>query len=222
MGVRGSKIQMGGVPGKDKKGKDGGTKVDTRDPKDARKSIGGKPELSADKAYKLVMLGDGGVGKTAMTIRFVSDRFVQEYDPTVEDAYKKEHQIDGKDIMVEIIDTAGQEEYTSGLQDKFIRSGEGFILVYSITSRPSLNRVKEIRNKIAWTKDSEEVAMILVGNKSDLVKERQVPTQEGKELAQEFGCPFLETSAKTGENVAECMRLLFLEIAKFASADPAR
>jgi len=218
MGVSGSKIKMGG-----KKGTDKGGKVDTTQ---ARKS--GTPgtkqggEITADKVYKLVMLGDGGVGKTAMTIRFVSDRFVQEYDPTVEDAYKKEHQIDGKDITVEIIDTAGQEEYTSGLQDKFIRGGEGFILVYSITSRPSLNRVKEIRNKIAWTKDSEEVAMILVGNKSDLVKERQVPTQEGKEVAQEFGCPFLETSAKTGENVAECMRLLFLEIGKFGTADPAR
>jgi len=217
MGVSGSKIKMSG-----KKPTDKGGKVE---PTQARKS--GTPgtkggEITADKVYKLVMLGDGGVGKTAMTIRFVSDRFVQEYDPTVEDAYKKEHQIDGKDITVEIIDTAGQEEYTSGLQDKFIRGGEGFILVYSITSRSSLNRVKEIRNKIAWTKDSEEVAMILVGNKSDLVKERQVPIQEGKELAQEFGCPFLETSAKTGENVAECMRLLFLEIGKFGSADPAR
>lgn len=172
--------------------------------------------------YKLVMLGDGGVGKTAITIRFVSDRFVQEYDPTVEDAYKKEHNIDGKDVKVEIIDTAGQEEYTSGLQDKFIRGGEGFILVYSITSRSSLQRVKDIRNKIAWTKDSEDVAMILVGNKTDLVKERQVPTQEGKEVAREFGCPFLETSAKTGENVAECMRLLFLEIGKLQASDTPR
>lgn len=219
MGVRGSKINMGNrsvKPGRDPQ------PVDPKNKRNRDSTPGTRPEITADKVYKLVMLGDGGVGKTAMTIRFVSDRFVQEYDPTVEDAYKKEHQIDGKDIMVEIIDTAGQEEYTSGLQDKFIRGGEGFILVYSITSRPSLNRVKEIRNKIAWTKDSEEVAMILVGNKSDLVKERQVPTQEGKELAQEFGCPFLETSAKTGENVAECMRLLFLEIGKFATADPAR
>lgn len=208
MGVTGSKI-------KTKKGD-----KHTSTPQARRSTVGSKPaEIMADKVYKLVMLGDGGVGKTAITIRFVSDRFVQEYDPTVEDAYKKEHQIDGKEITVEIIDTAGQEEYTSGLQDKFIRGGEGFILVYSITSRSSLQRVKDIRNKIAWTKDSEDVAMILVGNKTDLVKERQVPTLEGKEVAHEFGCPFLETSAKTGENVAECMRLLFLEIGKLAASE---
>lgn len=62
--------------------------------------------------------------------------------------------------------------------------------------------------------------MILVGNKTDLVKERQVPTQEGRDVAAEFGCPFLETSAKTGENVAECMRLLFLEIGKLNNTTP--
>jgi len=185
MGVNGSQVKMG------KKEKN---KADSAN----RKSLtpGSKMEILTDKVYKLVMLGDGGVGKTAITIRFVSDRFVHEYDPTVEDAYKKEHQIDGKEVTVEIVDTAGQEEYTSGLQDKFIRGGEGFILVYSITSRSSLNRVKEIRNKIAWTKDSEDVAMILVGNKSDLVKERQVPAQEGKEVAQEFGCPFFRNISK--------------------------
>lgn len=73
--------------------------------------------------------------------------------------------------------------------------------------------------QIAWTKDTEHVAMILVGNKADLVKERQVPQQEGREVAAEFKCPFLETSAKTGENVAECMRLLFLEIGKLQAAE---
>jgi len=69
-----------------------------------------KPEILDGKAYKLVILGDGGVGKTAITIRFVSDRFVPDYDPTVEDAYKKDYQVEGKNIIVEIIDTAGQEE----------------------------------------------------------------------------------------------------------------
>jgi len=201
MGVNGSKIRIGRK-------------------KKVAASTPPKNEISSDKVYKLVMLGDGGVGKTAITIRFVSDRFVTEYDPTVEDAYKKEHQVDGKDVTVEIIDTAGQEEYSSGLQDKFIRGGEGFILMYSVTSKASLLRVKEIQKKILWTKDSDEVAMILVGNKSDLMKERQVSPQEGKELAKEFRCPFLETSAKSGDNVNECMRLLFGEITKFSHVDP--
>jgi len=213
MGVSGSKIKFGKKHHHHEK-----TKPDTPQ---ARRTAS-KQELSSDKVYKLVMLGDGGVGKTAITIRFVSGRFVQEYDPTVEDAYKKEYQINGKDVTVEIIDTAGQEEYTSGLQDKFIRVGEGFILVYSVASKSSLNRVKEIRNKITWTKDTEDVAMVLVGNKSDLVKERQISTEEGRDVAKEFGCPFMETSAKTGENIEECLNLLFLEIAKFNGSEPAR
>jgi len=176
-----------------------------------------KPEIIAGKSYKLVILGDGGVGKTAITIRFVSDRFVPDYDPTVEDAYKKDYEIDGKNIIVEIIDTAGQEEYSSGLHDKYIRDGEGFICVYSIASKTSFQRLKELRDKIAWTKDAEKVPIALVGNKSDLVRERQVSIQEGKDLAAEFNCPFVETSAKTADNVHECMRLVLMEIAKFAA-----
>jgi len=172
------------------------------------------PEIIAGKSYKLVMLGDGGVGKTAITIQFISGRFVPDYDPTIEDAYKKEHQIEGKNILVEIVDTAGQEEYSSGLHDKFIRAGEGFLCVYSITSRASFMRMKDLRDKIAWTKDEDRVPVVLVGNKSDLAKDRKVSTQEGKDLAAEFGCPFIETSAKTANNIQECMHKVLLEIIK--------
>ncbi|EFA79048.1 small GTPase [Heterostelium album PN500] len=167
------------------------------------------------KQYKLVMLGQGGVGKTSISIRFVSDRFVTDYDPTVEDAYKKDYQIDGKEITLEILDTAGQEEYASGVQDKSIRVGEGFICIYSITSKESFQRLKDLREKILWAKDSENIPMIIVGNKCDMEKDRQVPASEGKALADEFHCPFIETSAKTNTNVKDCMDLVLKEISKY-------
>eukprot|EP01111_Echinosteliopsis_oligospora_P016241 TRINITY_DN6661_c0_g1_i1.p1 TRINITY_DN6661_c0_g1~~TRINITY_DN6661_c0_g1_i1.p1 ORF type:complete len:215 (+),score=39.48 TRINITY_DN6661_c0_g1_i1:110-754(+) len=186
-----------------------------------RRSGSIKQEIIAGKTYKLVMLGDGGVGKTAVTIRFVNDRFVTEYDPTVEDAYKKNHEIDGKQITVDITDTAGQEEYTSGLQDKFIREGEGFILVFSIVSKNSFLRIKEIRDKITWTKDSEEVPILILGNKADLASKREVTTQEARDLAMSWGCPYLETSAKTGDNINECIRGVLMEIVKFTASNSA-
>jgi len=170
------------------------------------------------REYKLVVLGEGGVGKTAVTIQFMNNKFVSDYDPTIEDAYRKEYKIEDngqeKNIVVAIIDTAGQEEFSSGLHDKFIRQGEGFLCVYSITSPSSFEKMKEIREKIVWTKDSSNVAMILVGNKKDLESERKVSREQGEALAQQYGCPFLETSAKTAENVTEAIESLLWEVAR--------
>jgi len=170
------------------------------------------------REYKLVVMGEGGVGKTAITIQFMNNKFVAEYDPTIEDAYKKEYTINDngteKNIVVEIIDTAGQEEFSQGLHDKFIRQGEGFILVYSITAQSSFEKIKEIRDKIIWVKDMPHVPMIFIGNKRDLEKERKVDTETAEALAAQWGCPFLEASAKTGENVAEAIDLLLFEVAK--------
>lgn len=170
------------------------------------------------REYKLVVLGEGGVGKTAVTIQFMNNKFVSEYDPTIEDAYRKEYKIDDngteKNIVVEIIDTAGQEEFSTGLHDKFIRQGEGFMCVYSITSATSFEKMKEIREKILWTKDASSVAMILIGNKKDLEHERKVSRDQGEALALQYGCPFIETSAKTAENVTEAVETLLLEVAR--------
>jgi len=90
------------------------------------------------------------------------------------------------------------------------------VCVYSITSRASFQRLKDLRDKIAWTKDEEQVPIVLVGNKSDLVRDRQVSVQEGKDLAVAFNCPFVETSAKTADNVHECIHMVLMEIAKYA------
>jgi len=120
--------------------------------------------------------------------------------------------------MLEVLDTAGQEEYTA-LRDQWIRDGEGFVLVYSISSRSSFTRITRFHNQIQRVKESSSsspsypgspissiapsapVPIMLVGNKSDRVTEREVSTQEGHALARELGCEFVEASAKNCINV---------------------
>ncbi|KAG0643741.1 ras family-domain-containing protein [Tuber brumale] len=160
--------------------------------------------------YKLVVLGDGGVGKTALTIQLCLNHFVETYDPTIEDSYRKQVVIDNTACMLEVLDTAGQEEYTA-LRDQWIRDGEGFVLVYSISSRSSFTRIPRFHGQILRVKESSttggnysannNVPIMLVGNKSDRVTEREVSTQEGHAMARELGCEFVEASAKNCVNV---------------------
>ncbi|KAI8325100.1 hypothetical protein GQ54DRAFT_255265 [Martensiomyces pterosporus] len=148
--------------------------------------------------YKLVVLGDGGVGKTALTIQLCLNHFT--YDPTIEDSYRKQVVIDDQPCVLEVLDTAGQEEYTA-LRDQWIRDGEGFLLVYSITSRSTFERVERFRDQIIRVKDQDNVPMMLVGNKCDKAQEREVSFQEGQAMARRLGCDFVESSAKTCINV---------------------
>ncbi|GAA5831248.1 hypothetical protein JCM3770_004734, partial [Rhodotorula araucariae] len=104
--------------------------------------------------------------------------------------------------MLEILDTAGQEEYTA-LRDQWIREGQGFLIVYSTTSRASFDRVERFRHQISRVKDSDRVPIVVVGNKVDRVHEREVETRHGEELARRLGCAFIETSAKTRVNLEE-------------------
>lgn len=157
----------------------------------------------SNKEYKLVVLGSGGVGKSALTIRLVTDNFLEDYDPTIEDSYRKLSVIDGDQVVLDILDTAGQEEYTT-MQDQWMREGNGFLLVYSITSRSSFDDIATFKDKILRAKDVDSVPIVLVGNKCDLVGHRQVSTGEGHALAQRWGCKFMESSAKERIRNEEC------------------
>jgi len=151
---------------------------------------------------KLCCLGDGGVGKTSITIQLCSNHFVEMYDPTIEDSYRKQMVIDEEACMLEILDTAGQEELTA-LRDQWIRGAEGFIIVYSITSLSSFEQASQFRQQILRVHDVDDMPMILVGNKADLEHLRQVTPLEGKELAKSFRASFLEASAKRRQNIEE-------------------
>ncbi|KAN0008712.1 hypothetical protein ACTFIU_009441 [Dictyostelium citrinum] len=151
---------------------------------------------------RLCIMGDGGVGKTAVTIQFISNHFVYYYDPTIEDSYRKQCVIDDQVYMLDILDTAGQDELTA-MRDQWIRSCEGFILVYSITSRSSFDQIQFFREQIIRVLDREDVPIMMVGNKSDLEDERQVTFQEGKDLARCLNMSFMEVSAKNRANIEE-------------------
>jgi len=161
--------------------------------------------------YKIVVLGGGGVGKSALTIRLVTDNFLDEYDPTIEDSYRKQVMIDDETALLDILDTAGQEEFSS-MQDQWMRDGKGFLLVYNIISRPTFDEVSLLHEKILRTKDCDRVPMVLVGNKCDLKDERQVEYNEGAELAKKWNCQFFETSAKIKLNNEACFFELVREI----------
>jgi len=149
-------------------------------------------------SWRVTLLGDGGVGKTALALQFTMNCFVENYEPTLEDVYRKQLSVDERLCFVEVIDTAGQQEY-SALQDQWVREGQGFILVYSVTSRSSFTRLEDFHSTMIRIKRSTPV-FIIVGNKSDQTK-REVTPDEGRKLAQKFNCQFMETSAKTSLNV---------------------
>ncbi|EGC28938.1 hypothetical protein DICPUDRAFT_93239 [Dictyostelium purpureum] len=151
---------------------------------------------------KLCLMGDGGVGKTAICIQFTSNHFVEYYDPTIEDSYRKQCVIDEQACLLDILDTAGQEELTA-MRDQWIRSCEAFIIVYSITSRSSFDQVAIFKEQISRVLDRDQIPMMLLGNKSDLEDLRQVTTQEGRDLARCLGMMFMEVSSKTRTGIEE-------------------
>ncbi|KAH8648082.1 P-loop containing nucleoside triphosphate hydrolase protein, partial [Tricladium varicosporioides] len=163
--------------------------------------------------YRIVVLGDGDVGKTAITQLFCKN-YIQNYDPTVEDSFRKLVVLDGKKRIVEILDTTGHEEYPA-IRDQWVRDGEAFVLVYSIWSRSSFTRITRYRSQIQRIKDEfsqrpsypgspvlsaktpQITPTILVGHDYQ-EEEREVQEAEGLSLARELGCEYLEASAERG------------------------
>ena len=169
--------------------------------------------------YKVVVLGGGNVGKSALTIRLVTDNFLEDYDPTIEDLYTRTLTVDDVAVPVEVLDTAGQEEFLP-MQDEWIRSSRGVLLVYTIDRRDSFEGVKQFREKVMRIKEGDKyVPVVLVGNKCDLEDSREVGEAEGRELAAAWKCPFFETSAKTKINNVECFVEIVREIQKADSIE---
>lgn len=135
--------------------------------------------------------------------------FVDTYDPTLEDSYRRQCVVDNEPCLLEILDTAGQEEYVA-LREQWIRDSDLFVIVYSVTYRPSFEAIQRIFEQVLATKGRygapggfDSSLIILVGNKSDLDHKRTVGINEGRQLSQKLGCSFIETSAKERTNVEE-------------------
>ena len=156
-----------------------------------------------DFDLKLVVLGKSLVGKSALTFRFINDQFPKEHDTTIEDQYKTTINIDGYQVKLEILDTAGQDDYQSMLET-WINYGAGFLLIYSIDDMESFNEVKKKLDKVILIKSKDIYSCIIVGNKCDLGDNvRKVPKSMAEEFAKSKNVPFLEASALSTINVRE-------------------
>jgi len=151
--------------------------------------------------HKVIVVGAGGTGKSALTLQFMYDEFVVDHEPTKADSYRKNVTIPGEaeESAIDILDTAGQEDYAA-IRDNYLRSGEGFLCVFALDDRVSFTEVADFHDQILRVHEQGK-PMILVGNKADLADSRAVSTEEGRILAQKWGIPYIETSAKTKNNV---------------------
>ncbi|GAA5893835.1 putative GTPase RHB1 [Sporobolomyces salmoneus] len=172
------------------------------------------------KQRKIALLGSRSVGKSSLSVQFVDSHFVDSYYPTIENTFSKIVRYKGQDFGLDIVDTAGQDEF-SILSSRHAVGLHGWILVYSVASRTSFEMCSIIRDKILNYTGRDAVPMVLVGNKSDLAVQRQVTRQEGADLAASWGkTAFIESSARTNENVARIFESVVAEIEKDMNPEP--
>lgn len=183
-----------------------------RETEESKMSTGKNKNQSSLALHKVIMVGSGGVGKSALTLQFMYDEFVEDYEPTKADSYRKKVVLDGEEVQIDILDTAGQEDYAA-IRDNYFRSGEGFLLVFSITEHESFTATAEFREQILRVKAEEDkIPLLVVGNKSDLEDRRQVSVEEARGKAEEWGVQYVETSAKTRANVDKVFFDLMREV----------
>ena len=166
--------------------------------------------MGSDFLYKLLMIGDSGVGKSSLLLRFASDQFEDSYMTTVGLDFKiRTVEVDGKVVKLQMWDTAGQEGFRT-ITSSYYRGAQGIVVVYGLDDKKSFENVKQ------WVEEidryaGEGVVKLLVGNKCD-VEARQVTREEAEKFAEELKMRYMETSAKTGENVEETFMLTAREI----------
>lgn len=158
------------------------------------------PSRSYDMIMKLLLVGDSGVGKSCLLLRFVEDKFKTSFVTTIGIDFKiRTIESKGKKIKLQVWDTAGQERFRT-ITTAYYRGAMGIVLIYDVTDARSFENVENWFQTV--TQHSNEDAQIfLVGNKCDDSEGRQVSTEQGQELAAKLNIPFLEASAKSNTNV---------------------
>ena len=189
---------------------------------------------SSVQEFKIVVLGGGDTATSALMglspapSNATTGNFLEEYDPTIEDSYRKHVMIDDEPCLLDILDTSGKDEFSS-MQDQWMREGQGFIIFYSITSRPTFDAAILLKEKVLRCKE-EAVPMVFVGNKIELEESRQVSTQEARDMVNKIsadGSPvaFFEISTEKRINceeaVHECVRMIRRQKAKDSSSSNA-
>jgi len=193
-----------------------GPQVVSSDPKQGAPKAAGN-SATGDMMMKLLLLGDSGVGKTCLLLRFADDVFNDTFISTIGIDFKhKNIDIDGRKIKLQIWDTAGQEKYRT-ITSAYYRSAQGILLCYDVTDEKSFNNVAN------WVRNIDEhanasVNRVLVGNKCDMPEKRVISTERGKALAAKYGIKFFETSARANQGVTEAFMALTKDVKDRLSA----
>ena len=165
-----------------------------------------------DHLFKILIIGESGVGKTCFLLRYAENSFVANHLLTIGIDFKiKVIEIEGKNIKLQIWDTAGQDRFRT-ITKTYYKGSHGVILVYDVCDERSFGNVKNWVNQIEQNAKSS-ICKVLVGNKCDKA-ERVITEEQGRKLAEEYNMKFYETSAKTGQNVEEAFTYLTREILK--------
>lgn len=169
----------------------------------------------AKNLIKLVLLGIGAVGKSCVSIRFVQGHFMEEYEPTIEDNYRKTLKVDDVIYTLDIFDTAGMEISSNSLKASVIHNADVFMLIYSVQDSDSFEQITKIHEDIIRIRETEKFPCIICANKQDLDKSQHVVSEsEGQELAKQLKAIYMPTSAKTGLNINEIMEIAVREVVK--------
>ena len=173
-------------------------------------------EESYDHIFKVLLLGNSDVGKSSLILRYVDQVWSDTFVPTIGVDFKvKTLEIDNKQIKMQIWDTAGQERFRNVISSYF-RGSHGILLIYDITNRDSFKNLENWLTEIEKNA-SQNVLKILIGNKNDLVDDREIKTEEGQAFANRNGMQFIETSAKMNTNVTEAFEALAKLMMQFNS-----
>lgn len=174
--------------------------------------------MSQDYLFKLLIVGESGVGKTCILLRFAEDSFEETFLSTIGVDFKvREIQCRDKQVKLQIWDSAGQERFRN-ITSSYYRNCHGIIIVYDITNRESFTKVSE------WIEEVKRYVpnapLMLIGNKCDLEDKRQVQTVEGEDLAKRLGLVFVETSAKSSRNIDQAFTTLSEKLIDDADRNP--
>jgi len=171
-----------------------------------------------DYLFKLLLIGDSGVGKSCLLLRFADNTYTDSYISTIGVDFKiRTLDIDGKTVKLQIWDTAGQERFRT-ITSSYYRGAHGIIVVYDVTDKVSFNNVKQWLGEIDRYA-CQSVNKLLVGNKADLIEKKVVDYNESKEFADSLGISFLETSAKSAQNVEEAFLTMTRQIKERVTHD---
>ena len=165
--------------------------------------------------FKILTIGESGVGKTCILRRFVENKFLKNHLATIGIDFKtKTLNINDQEIKLKIWDTAGQERFRN-ITNQYYKGADGIVLVFDVTDEASFEKIKDWMDQILSNTNKDEICLVLLGNKCDVeAASRSIKPEQGKELANELNINYFETSALSGYNIKEAFETLTIDIMK--------